>query len=110
MSKLDDLYSQIPNFKCIEGCTDCCGPVVMNPEEAKRIGKKIGVNEHLKCEFSINDSCSIHENRPLLCRIFGAVQSPSLLDCPHGCGPMFPISKDQAEQIKKEYKKTKPVL
>lgn len=33
--ELKRLYSRIPIFKCIEGCTDCCGPVPASREERK---------------------------------------------------------------------------
>jgi uncharacterized protein len=33
--ELRRLYSRIPTFKCIEGCTDCCGPVPASREERK---------------------------------------------------------------------------
>lgn len=109
MSRLDDLYSQIPKFKCIEGCTDCCGPIPANLEEIKRIGKKPGVTHDvpgLLCEFAKDGPCSIYENRPLVCRIFGTVPSEPLLKCPHGCQPMFPMIKEQENQIMDEYEKT----
>src|SRR5258708_28093736 len=32
---LRELYAQIPTFKCIEGCTDCCGPVAASREERR---------------------------------------------------------------------------
>jgi uncharacterized protein len=33
--RLRELYAQIPRFKCIEGCTDCCGPVAASKEERR---------------------------------------------------------------------------
>lgn len=113
MSRLDELYSQIPKFKCIEGCTDCCGPVPANPEESKRIGKKPGVfyDEHgLLCEFAKDGGCSVYENRPLVCRIFGTVPSEPMLTCPHECKPMFPLIADQEHEIMSEYYETFPGL
>jgi uncharacterized protein len=34
--RLRELYSAIPTFECIEGCTDCCGPVAASREERAR--------------------------------------------------------------------------
>jgi uncharacterized protein len=34
--ELKRLYSRIPTFKCVEGCSDCCGPVPASREERKR--------------------------------------------------------------------------
>ncbi len=33
--RLRELYAKIPTFKCIEGCTDCCGPVPATREERR---------------------------------------------------------------------------
>jgi len=38
--ELKRLYSRIPTFKCVEGCTDCCGPVPVSREEHK-MGAKL---------------------------------------------------------------------
>ena len=32
------LYAAIPPFECIEGCTDCCGPVPWSAWELKHAG------------------------------------------------------------------------
>ncbi len=37
-TKLKKLYSKIPEFKCVEGCTDCCGPVPLSEYEQKMLG------------------------------------------------------------------------
>lgn len=34
--ELKRLYSRIPTFKCVEGCTDCCGMVPASREELKQ--------------------------------------------------------------------------
>lgn len=107
--RLDDLYNQIPKFKCIEGCTDCCGPVPFNKEEIKRIGQKPGFDpSDLKCKFSHNGGCDIYENRPMVCRIFGTVPSEPLLTCPHACQPLLPLNSVQEHEIMNEYQNTFP--
>jgi uncharacterized protein len=34
--ELKRLYSKIPTFKCVEGCSDCCGPVPASRQERKK--------------------------------------------------------------------------
>lgn len=34
--ELRRLYSRIPTFKCVDGCTDCCGPVPVTREEHRQ--------------------------------------------------------------------------
>ena len=82
--KLEIIYNQIPKFKCIPGCTDCCGPVPFSKTEWDQIDDKRVWNV-LKCPYA-NDGCDIYEHRPLMCRLFGTT---AILECPHGCRPPF---------------------
>lgn len=34
------------------------------------------------CPALVADRCSVYEDRPLICRLWGAVES---MPCPHGC-------------------------
>jgi hypothetical protein len=34
--RLRELYARVPAFKCIPGCTDCCGPVAASREEQRK--------------------------------------------------------------------------
>lgn len=73
----------------------------MSKAEADRINEKHGPSvipstmfpgnyanqlhdDTLTCNFLHNDKCSIYEDRPLICRLWGAVKQ---MRCPHGCKP-----------------------
>lgn len=80
---------------CKPGCSGCChNDVSLTEVEAKIIseytGKKINHSEALRttshhgepCTFLINDSCSIYEVRPYVCR-----SHISLMDSAYWCQP-----------------------
>jgi uncharacterized protein len=103
--KLAALYSAIPSFACKEGCHDCCGPVPVSKGEWQRIKleprlKGLGC---VSCAY-LNDGCSIYENRPYLCRLFGATVEAKMR-CPHGCGPEKPLTQKQTDILTKRYMK-----
>lgn len=81
MKTLDELYALIPRASCKSGCTRCCGPVPFSPEEKERVNmpwrfEGIFAKHNplsLTCTFAVpGTGCEIYENRPLICRIFGA--------------------------------------
>lgn len=98
---LDSLYEQIPPAPpCHKGCGECCGSVIMIPEEARRMGVEGRLHtdvdpETLRCEFSDKDTgkCSVYENRPLTCRLFNALK-----DGPLAC----PLLKDHGVMTQEE--------
>lgn len=96
-AELDAIYAQIPKFQCKEGCTDCCGPVPFSLVEWSRVTTKKKAT-CLDCPYSLNGSCDIYNERPLMCRIFGAVDTP-MLECPHGCGPEKKLTKEQGDAL-----------
>jgi hypothetical protein len=95
------LYARIPSFECRKGCTDCCGPVPFSRWEAERIQDR-RVATSITCPYAVGGRCEIYEERPLLCRLFGAVDDVRL-KCPHGCGPEKKLSVAEAEGIMREY-------
>lgn len=91
MKILDKIYSKFEGFQCKGICQDYCGAVLFNEEEAARNGISAGfhTDKALKCDFLTGmGTCEIYENRPFLCRAFGAIDTP-LLKCPHGCAPVL---------------------
>jgi len=101
----------IPEFKCKDGCIDCCGVVPFTSAEKARasllqplvdwtdIGNgnwiPTGAFSNMTCPFSKTGGCQIYDDRPMICRRFGSVDSP-LLTCPHGCGPEKKLTNAQA--------------
>ena len=101
------LYKQIPEFECIEGCIDCCGPVPLSIYEARRLGIDMPItpiNKQCKCLFISDKGCSVYNKRPLVCRLFGAGLKTTMM-CPHGKKPKTMLSRDQERKIFQEYKK-----
>ncbi len=98
------LYAKIPRFKCIEGCTDCCGPVPWSSFELAAAGLTAPPPERAdkQCQFALKGGCEIHERRPLMCRLFGTVED---LRCPHGRGPLQLLSVDEGHAIVRRYKR-----
>ena len=86
--KLKYLYSKIPEFNCIPRCTACCGPHPWANVEHRVIAKWMserGMVEKFSktmfgdCQYIENHKCSIYEVRPVLCRLFGVVDTPKLM-------------------------------
>lgn len=99
------LYERIPAFQCKPGCTDCCGPVPFSRWEWGRVlDKRKGDPRTWDCPYAVRGRCEIYEKRPLICRLFGAVDT-ELLRCPHGCGPERKLSTKEADEIINEYLK-----
>jgi Fe-S-cluster containining protein len=97
------IYASIPGFECIEGCTDCCGPVPWSRFELKQAGLSRPPPERAdqRCPYSLAGNCGVHQARPLMCRLFGAVED---LRCPHGRGPLELLSTEQGHDLVRRYK------
>jgi len=93
--KLDEARKMIPEFTCKKGCHDCCGPVPFSKEEWSRVPDKRKATS-LTCPYVGEKGCDIYEERPLMCRLFGAVED---LKCPHGCAPLFFLNWRNAQEI-----------
>ncbi|NDK08266.1 hypothetical protein EOM39_03375 [Candidatus Gracilibacteria bacterium] len=73
------------NAKCIDGCYQCCGAIIFAKEELKEMKKELlrkGLKEPPKgkgdgfCEYLDNNGkCSVYNQRPMICRIFGQVDT-----------------------------------
>lgn len=105
-SKLAELYRAIPSFDCKPGCSDCCGPVPMaKPEwQAIKLAKRAAGQDCLTCAYLVDGACSVYQDRPFLCRLFGATTDAKMA-CPHGCGPANPLSQKQASILTGRYAK-----
>lgn len=104
IEQLENLYSQVPTFKCLSHCTDCCGPIFFSGLEASRIKMKYKPPTSTKCPFTIKGECGIYEVRPMICRLFGAVNDPKLF-CSFKCGPAFRIDPDHSKWLLFEVQK-----
>lgn len=98
-ARLAAIYASVPSAECKGLCQDSCGPLPMTVHEARRLrrsGKPIPHEDEAVvtlaatgsyvCPALVDGRCSIYEMRPLICRLYGAVDHPALR-CPHGCAP-----------------------
>lgn len=91
--RINELIQRIPEVNCPSGCYDCC---------------KLKTGE--LCFFLAHDikdgkyKCAIYNRRPLLCRLFGAVDSYfQALKCPHGIISENPMTKYQLDRLVDQY-------
>jgi uncharacterized protein len=116
---LEKLYAEIPTFECITGCHSCCGPVTGSREELRRApkinnpayavqlvldGEEIWNHNCLTCPYVTDAGCGIYEDRPMLCRLFGASDEPRMR-CPHGRKPEKPLTVEQTQRLFDRYLK-----
>jgi hypothetical protein len=99
------LCDKIPLMACKAGCSDCCGLVLFSKSEWKRIqGERQKQAAIEDCEYLHGNHCSIYEQRPFLCRLFGAVSEPGdMMSCPHGCRPENPLTPEEAQALMSQY-------
>lgn len=102
--EIKDLYSMIPEVIGCTNCGNCCGPVPFAPVESKKVVpiKKVFKGEDLSCPYRKEGKCSIYENRPLMCRLFGATDPPDLM-CPNGAKAEKTLSKKKTSKIIRRY-------
>lgn len=106
LASIDFLLQDLPPFTCKEGCSDCCGPIIMTRLERKRICERTGMSERQLdidviiasgsnvCPLLKNGRCSVYDIRPAICRIFGVSQAPHL-DCPHIKPPLGSLNTNE---------------
>ena len=104
MTDIQKLYLRIPKSDCKDGCFECCTNIVQfAKEEAERAGEYEydGV-----CSFlSDNKKCGVYENRPLVCRIYGASETMRCEDCV----PERYLTGEETRDIIREYAKIKNI-
>lgn len=92
---LQAVYDQIPEIPDCDGrCWVSCGAITMTVRERQRIrgaGFRITRAEQAVvsegtfwCEALKDKRCAVYEVRPLICRLWGAIER---LKCPYGCTP-----------------------
>lgn len=96
--QLAALYEQVPEINCKGLCADACGPIDGGPREKvrmRRAGVKlpprheavkamIASEGNYECPALSDGQCSVYDVRPMVCRIWGAVDD---MTCPYGCLP-----------------------
>jgi hypothetical protein len=96
--QLRELYAQMPTVKCKGLCSAICGGRIECSDLERevieaRAGKALTTDRRSVCTMlSPNGHCTVYGDRPMLCRLWGAVPQ---LPCPHGCEVQDPISDEQ---------------
>lgn len=111
---LDEIYKKFDSFECKGMCYSTCGKVAFNNTEYKKLNApKHSFNDFFEFKQDLEKSdvyhnlapgkvlpksmqcwyldksgtlCTIRNQRPFSCRVFGAVDTPRL-KCLHGCKP-----------------------
>lgn len=84
------IYREVPDVHCKGLCQDACTAPPAQGIELRQIFRFVGTEERealpgRRCPYlSVEGRCGVYEVRPLVCRLFGAVEK---MVCPHGCAP-----------------------
>jgi Fe-S-cluster containining protein len=109
---LDVLYARVPSINCKGLCTESCGPIgeATSPRERDRLRERLGTSTmdepvafvdrdgSVPCPLLVNGKCSVHDIRPLICRLWGSVEHEMMI-CPHGCEPARFLTNDQTREL-----------
>jgi Fe-S-cluster containining protein len=87
---VDDVYAALPEFTCKGLCWESCSYVGTFSAERRRMYVK-GIQPPSILEspckhLNFAGRCSIHPDRPLICRLYGMIER---LRCPFGCEPVL---------------------
>jgi Fe-S-cluster containining protein len=86
--KLEAIYADLPDVPCTGQCYQSCSFIATSEAEHQRIRRERGIAIEMyqtTCPaLDFAGRCSIHELRPLICRVYGATER---LRCPYGCIP-----------------------
>lgn len=99
IADIEAIYAELPAIECRGLCQQSCGPIEMSKAERERAEGKLGRElrfdrESLLCDaLTPLGTCSIYAERPMICRLWGLVES---MPCPYGCVPEGgPLSEEE---------------
>ena len=88
IAKLKEAYKRIPNANCKGLCQEACSMVGFSKLEGQRMteaaGKPPFLTDDATCGYLSEGKCSVYEQRPAICRLYGSTQK---LACQFGCEP-----------------------
>lgn len=106
---LEEIYASIPSVECKGLCQDSCGPIAMSVTEDDRIRSQgfdipsmadaiaaLEGGEDYYCPALDDGQCAVYDDRPTICRLWGATQS---MPCPHGCTPADALTQEQSHSL-----------
>src|SRR5258708_6196795 len=99
LNRIKGIYNEIPAIKCKGLCVEACGPIGMTKVEwdilVDKTGKRPAVDNHGNCIYLKDGKCSVYENRPLICRLFGTVED---MKCGFDCEVKF-LTREKAHEL-----------
>jgi hypothetical protein len=103
---LAKLYAQVPAIDCQGRCWTSCGAVDMSARERHRIAKAghpitpfieaMESEENFWCDALKDGRCVIYQLRPMLCRLWGVVET---MPCVYGCVPERMLTKEEGDLL-----------
>lgn len=108
---LHAIYAQVPTVECKGLCADSCGPIDASGRERQLLrqqGVRLPDREKVLLEIatgakgyrcpalSDDNRCTVYVQRPLICRLWGAVES---MPCTYGCQPSTAPLPDVDAQV-----------
>lgn len=117
IEKLQAIYDSLPTIECQGKCYESCGPISVSPVERRYVsesGKELQMVDRRKvaqhftakhdddtdgcinCPMLKENRCTIYDTRPLICRLWGIVES---MPCIFGCKPSRVISDAEARKL-----------
>jgi len=102
-SKIKKFLDNQPTVACRGLCHGSCTVIGMTPTEFVQLtrvsGKEPKVTPDMKCNYLVDNRCSVYEYRPMVCRQFGTTER---LPCPYGCVPSRLMTEVEGyEQLRK---------
>lgn len=97
---LADIYTHVPPIACKGLCHGSCGPVPATRAEIAAIERTsivpFGVDSNATCSMLFAGRCTVYADRPLLCRLWGVVES---MPCVFGCAPERLMSESESRAL-----------
>jgi hypothetical protein len=98
---LQDIYAAIPQLDCQGKCQRSCGVIPLFPVEVELLKDK-GIpaprcsTTEVTCSALKEGKCSIYENRPFICRLWGNVPK---MPCLWGCKPNRYLAPQEEKKL-----------
>jgi Fe-S-cluster containining protein len=116
---LTEAYATLPSVECKGLCWETCSFINLEDVEILHIETATGrpvktveiMNKHMleptgvdgdRCPYLQLQRCSIYEQRPTICRLFGVARG---LECRHGCRPTRLVGDDEATALLRRIRK-----
>ncbi len=97
---IEELWAKVPPVIGCKQCGDCCGHVPFSVPEINRVFPYWPDEGPEDCRFLVNGKCSVYEDRPLICRLFGACSD---MPCAHGARAERQLSDEEVKKLFVEY-------